>query len=178
VEQRGGQRRVGLALLAAHPPAQEQQRDVVGLQGQRLVQVGQAFGQLIRLGIEAPARGVGPGLARRQRDSLVEALEREVGVALLGGGAAQLDKPVRPARVGGGGLLELLQRALGIAKLQKQPPALVEHALYFDDWRDVDGIKFPHAFRRAIAGSTVEEWAITKVKVNPKIDPKKFATAQ
>jgi hypothetical protein len=54
----------------------------------------------------------------------------------------------------------------------------VEYALYFDDWRDVEGIKFPHSFRRAIAGVTTEEWTISKVKVNPKIDPKKFESAQ
>jgi len=65
-----------------------------------------------------------------------------------------------------------------LEELQKQPPATVEFALYFDDWRDVDGIKFPHAFRRAMAGATTEEWTITRVKVNPKIDAKKFESAQ
>src|SRR4030095_10717165 len=28
--------------------------------------------------------------------------------------------------------------------MQKQPPAVVEYALFFDDWRDEGGIKFPH----------------------------------
>lgn len=60
--------------------------------------------------------------------------------------------------------------------LQQQPPALVEFTLFFEDWREVDGLKFPHSFRRAQAGATSEEWTITKVKVNPKIDPKKFET--
>ena len=61
-----------------------------------------------------------------------------------------------------------------IKDLQAQPPAMVEFSLYFDDWREVDGIKFPHKLRRAMSGSTNEEWAIDKVKVNPRIDPKKF----
>ena len=65
-----------------------------------------------------------------------------------------------------------------IADAERQPPATVEHAFYFDDWREVDGIRFPHAFRRAIAGATAEEWTINKVKVNAKIDPKKFETGQ
>jgi hypothetical protein len=65
-----------------------------------------------------------------------------------------------------------------IAEAERQPPEMVEHAFYFDDWREVDGIRFPHAFRRAIAGATSEEWTINKVKVNPKIDPKKFETGQ
>ena len=30
-------------------------------------------------------------------------------------------------------------------QMQKQPPAMVEYALFFDDWRDEGGIKFPHA---------------------------------
>ena len=63
-----------------------------------------------------------------------------------------------------------------VEEMQKQPPVMVEYALYFDDWRDEDGIKFPHAFRRASGGTTTEEWTISKVKVNPKIDPKKFET--
>ena len=61
-----------------------------------------------------------------------------------------------------------------LEQMKKQAPAMVEYALFFDDWRDEDGIKFPHSFRRAAAGTTTEEWTVNKVKVNPKIDPKKF----
>jgi len=60
--------------------------------------------------------------------------------------------------------------------IQKEPPAMVEFSLFFDDWREEDGIMFPHALRRAVAGTTTEEWTIDKVKVNPRIDPKKFET--
>jgi hypothetical protein len=62
-------------------------------------------------------------------------------------------------------------------EMQKQPPVMVEHTLYFDDWREVDGIKFPHRLRRAVGGATTEEWSINKVRINPKIDPKKFEAA-
>jgi hypothetical protein len=65
-----------------------------------------------------------------------------------------------------------------LEQLQAQPPALVEYTLYFDDWREEDGIKFPHALRRASAGTTMEEWTVSKVKVNPKIDPRKFDSEQ
>ena len=54
---------------------------------------------------------------------------------------------------------------------------MVDYTLYFDDWREVDGIKFPHRLRRAAAGATTEEWSVNKVRVNPKIDPKKFEAA-
>jgi len=61
-----------------------------------------------------------------------------------------------------------------IAAMQAEPPRMVEHRLYFSDWREVDGIRFPFVIQRAVAGNTNEEWEITKVKVNPKIDPRKF----
>jgi len=61
-----------------------------------------------------------------------------------------------------------------IQELQKQPPAMAEFTIFFDDWREVGGVKFPHKLRRAVAGATNEEWTINKVKVNPKIDAKKF----
>jgi hypothetical protein len=57
----------------------------------------------------------------------------------------------------------------------KEPPVMVDHTLFFEDWIETDGIKFPRTIRRAAAGTTTEEWTVTKVKVNPKIDPKKFA---
>jgi hypothetical protein len=60
--------------------------------------------------------------------------------------------------------------------MQKDPAAMVEFSLFFDDWREEAGITFPHALRRAVAGTTTEEWTIDKVKVNPRIDPKKFET--
>ena len=55
-----------------------------------------------------------------------------------------------------------------------QPAPLVDFSLFFEEWREVDGINFPHVFRRASEGTTTEEWKINKVKVNPKIDAKKF----
>src|SRR6266545_1165176 len=62
-----------------------------------------------------------------------------------------------------------------IQEMQRQPPVLVDYAIYFEDWRDVEGIKFPFKMRRAMAGTTTEEWSVGKVKVNPKVDPKRFA---
>ena len=69
------------------------------------------------------------------------------------------------------------ERRTAIAAAEKQlaaPAPMVEITVFFDDWRDVSGVKFPHKMRRATAGTTNEEWTVTKVKVNPKLDPKKF----
>lgn len=61
-----------------------------------------------------------------------------------------------------------------LAQAMQQSP-MVDISIFFDDWREVDGLQFPHVMRRASAGTTNEEWTINKVKVNPKIDAKKFA---
>lgn len=62
-----------------------------------------------------------------------------------------------------------------IQALQSQPPVMSDFALYFEDWRDADGVKFPFKMRRATDGTTTEEWTVSRVKVNPKIDAKRFA---
>ena len=96
-----------------------------------------------------------------------------------------------PRTVMGGGGAHVVQQSAGateeerkkaqaeaeqqIQEMQKQPPALVDYQVYFEDWREAEGIKFPFKMRRAMAGTTTEEWTVSKVKVNPKVDPKRFA---
>jgi hypothetical protein len=64
-----------------------------------------------------------------------------------------------------------------LKEMQEQPPEIGEFTIYFEDWRNVDGVRFPFKMRRATGGKTSEEWSVTKVTVNPKIDPKKFDPA-
>ena len=56
------------------------------------------------------------------------------------------------------------------------PPqgAPAEQRMYFADFRDVDGLKLPFRVRRAVAGETVEETTFDRIRINPKIDPRKF----
>jgi hypothetical protein len=61
-----------------------------------------------------------------------------------------------------------------IDAIRNQPRALVDYTLFFSEWADVGGIKFPHKIQRAVEGTTEEEWTVGKVKVNPKVDAKKF----
>lgn len=58
------------------------------------------------------------------------------------------------------------------------PPAPVENRLYYADYRDVDGMKFPFRLRRAVGADTTEETTFDKFKINPKIDAKKFEVAK
>ena len=60
-------------------------------------------------------------------------------------------------------------------EFQREAPVMVDFALYFEDWRDAEGLRFPFRMRRATAGTTTEEWTVSQIKVNPKVDPKRFA---
>lgn len=50
----------------------------------------------------------------------------------------------------------------------------VENRLYFADYRDVGGIKWPFRLRRAVGTNTIEETTFDRVRINQRIDPKKF----
>lgn len=58
------------------------------------------------------------------------------------------------------------------AEAAKQPD--VEYRINLDDYRDVNGISFPHKLTRSIENEVNEELEITKVKINPQIKPEKF----
>ena len=49
-----------------------------------------------------------------------------------------------------------------------------EHRLYYADYREVAGVKLPYLIRRGVAGQTVEETIFDRVRLNVKIDPRKF----
>jgi len=59
-------------------------------------------------------------------------------------------------------------------ELMESAKKLVEHRLYLSDYREVDGVKIPHMLVRSVDGTTTEELTLEKVKLNAKIDPKKF----
>jgi hypothetical protein len=54
------------------------------------------------------------------------------------------------------------------------PASAPEARLYFADYRDVKGVKWPFRIRRAVGGNTIEETTFDRVEINVKIDPKKF----
>jgi hypothetical protein len=49
-----------------------------------------------------------------------------------------------------------------------------ENRIYFAEYRDVDGLKWPFRLRRALGADTVEETTFDRFRINAKIDPKKF----
>jgi len=54
------------------------------------------------------------------------------------------------------------------------PPMPVEHRLYYGDFRDVNGAKWPFRIRHAVAGETIEETTFDRIRINVKIDARKF----
>jgi hypothetical protein len=61
------------------------------------------------------------------------------------------------------------QRKEAEAKLR-----VVEYRLFYGDYREVDGIKVPFTLQRSIDGKPTEQVTLEKVRINTKIDPKKF----
>jgi hypothetical protein len=64
-----------------------------------------------------------------------------------------------------------------VMELRRQALAgrLVEHRLYFGDYRDAgNGVKFPFRLRRSIGGETTEETNFDSFNINKRIDPKRF----
>lgn len=51
---------------------------------------------------------------------------------------------------------------------------MVEYRVYYSNFRAVGGLKLPHTLQRSVAGKPTEEMTFDSIKVNPKIDSKKF----
>ena len=51
---------------------------------------------------------------------------------------------------------------------------MVEYRVYYSNFRAVSGLKLPHTLQRSVAGKPTEEMTFDSIKVNPKIDSKKF----
>ena len=68
----------------------------------------------------------------------------------------------------------LIWQAPGPPSAPNAPPAPVEHRLYYGDFRDVNGMKWPFRLRHAVAGETIEETTFDRIRINVKMDPRKF----
>jgi hypothetical protein len=51
-----------------------------------------------------------------------------------------------------------------------------EQRMFFADYRDVDGLKFPFRIRRAVGAETTEETTFDRFRINARIDPRRFDT--
>lgn len=51
-----------------------------------------------------------------------------------------------------------------------------ELRMFFADYKDVDGLKFPFRIRRASGSETTEETTFDRYRINAKVDPRRFDT--
>ncbi len=54
----------------------------------------------------------------------------------------------------------------------------VEYRLFYSDYKTVNGVKLPHTIRRSVDGKPTEEMTFESIKLNPKIDAKKFEVSK
>jgi hypothetical protein len=99
------------------------------------------------------------------------------GAAVTGGGAGHVT--MGGAAHGGGQVTQedrerMIREATERMKQADEKRRIVEHRLYYSDYRSVDGVKVPFRIQRAIDGKPAEELAFENVKVNAKIDARKF----
>lgn len=90
-------------------------------------------------------------------------------------GAVIVDAPAPPAA--NASQEDRNQYATTVADLRRQALAQakpVDYRIYYADFRDVNGLKWPFRIRRSIAGETIEETTFDRIRLNVKIDPRKF----
>ena len=90
-------------------------------------------------------------------------------------GAVIVDVPAPPAA--SASQEDRNQYATTVADLRRQALAQakpVDHRIYYADFRDVNGLKWPFRIRRSIAGETIEETTFDRIRLNVKIDPRRF----
>lgn len=55
---------------------------------------------------------------------------------------------------------------------------MIERRMYFSDFKKTDGLNLPYTLKRSVDGKPTEETVYAEIKVNPKIDARKFAVAK
>lgn len=106
--------------------------------------------------------GGAPGQARPQGQG------GQGGQAGQGGQQAQLSPEEQAKR-----RAEMEQRIKErLAEFEKEPEQDFRWA--FADYKSVGGINFPHRITKSENGKPIEEWEISKIKVNPKLSADKF----
>lgn len=54
----------------------------------------------------------------------------------------------------------------------------VEYRIYYSNFRKVNGLNLPHTLQESIDGKPTEQTTFEQIKINPKIDSKKFAVSK
>jgi hypothetical protein len=100
----------------------------------------------------------------------------------VGGGGAATQAPASGQALRGNMTPEERDKLIKqLEEQQKEAEAkrrVVEYRLFYGDYRAVDGVQIPHRLQRSVDGKPTEEVTFEKVKVNAKIDAKKFTVTK
>jgi hypothetical protein len=83
-------------------------------------------------------------------------------------------RPRRPPSADGAERPEETPAPAPAAALTPAAPRMVEGTLFLSDHRAVNGLQLPHRISRAVDGKVVDEWEITRWRVNPTFKPERF----
>ena len=104
----------------------------------------------------------------------------------VGGGTFTSAVPAMPAGQASGGApnmskedLEKMQKELDERRKEAEAKRrIVEFRVYYSEYKSVGGVKLPFRIMRSIDGKTTEEMVFDTIKLNPKIDAKKFEASK
>jgi hypothetical protein len=109
-------------------------------------------------------RGGGPGGA-----GAPQVMTSGGGTTFTSGGAQGGGKPPTEEE-----MKKMMDDAAAKRKEAEANRKMVEYRVYYSNFRAVNGLKLPHTMQRSIDGKATEEMTFESIKVNPKIDSKKF----
>jgi hypothetical protein len=94
--------------------------------------------------------------------------------ATMAPGAIVINVPAAPAASAAQDEKDKYTKDVAAARAKAMIENKIENRIYYADYRDSDGLKFPFRLRRAIGTDTIEETTFDRFKLNSKIDARKF----
>lgn len=91
------------------------------------------------------------------------------GTTFTSSGGAQGGRPMTEEEV-----KKMMDDAAARRKEAEANRKMVEYRVYYSNFRTAGGLKLPHTMQRSIAGKPTEEMTFESIRINPKIDAKKF----
>ncbi|HKY20030.1 MAG TPA: hypothetical protein VJM31_02325 [Vicinamibacterales bacterium] len=107
--------------------------------------------------------------------NLVPVVRGQAPPANLAPGAVTFETPIPPsASATAEQKKQFEEEALAARAAAMKSARPTEHRLYYADYREVDGLKFPFRLRRAVGATTTEETLFDRFRINGRVDPRKF----
>jgi len=73
---------------------------------------------------------------------------------------------------------EEMKTMMAEAQAAQAARKMVEFRMYYSNFKNVAGVMLPHTLQRSVDGKPTEETTFEQIRINPKIDQKKFAVTK